>query len=198
MSIEKSELKAAFAHALGCDSDDDLEAARRDAVRATGRIQAARMMESEVTKIISKLDGDMESDAPPFRQMEDYAKAKHYLGMCLAQAATLAKASDNLRLQMEGKVMAFQHTITRLSKIKEAEDRKATAIKDESSQLDEALESDRRARPIGAHPGPPIGAQRKAEAVGKKKKKTGKRKRKCGNCGEPGHTARTCEKAKKG
>jgi len=195
MSIEKSELKAAFAHALGCDSDDDLEAARRDAVRATGRIQAARMMEAEITKIISKLGGDMESDDPPFRQMEDYAKARHYLGMCLAQAATLAKASDNLRLQMEGKVMAFQHTITRLSKIKEAEDRKASAIKDENSQLDEALERDRRARPIGAHPGPPIGAQRKAEAVGKKKK-TGKRK--CGNCGEPGHTARTCEKAKQG
>ena len=187
MSIEKSELKAAFAHALGCDSDDDLEAARRDVFRATGRIQAARMLEGEITKIVAKLDMDMESDAPPFRTMEDLKRAKFYLGACLAKAATAAKASDNLRLQMEGKVMAFEHTLNRLSKIKEAEERKAQAIKT-------AQEADHdEPRTPGAHPGPSISMQRKAEASTGKKQTS---KRKCGKCGEPGHTARTCKKKK--
>jgi len=189
VSIEKSELKAALAHSFGCDADDDLEAARRDVLRATGRGQAAQVMAHEITKIISKLDGDMDTDEPPFRQMEDYAKAKHYLGACLAQAATLGKQSDNLRLQMEGKVMAFEHTITRLSKIKEAEERKASAIKEAESATAESS----RGRPLGSHPGPSIAAQRKAEVIGKRTTS----KRKCGNCGEPGHTARACEKAKK-
>ena len=182
MSIEKSELKAAFAHSFGCDSDDDLEAAERDALRATGRGQAAQMLKNEITKIIAKLDADMDSDDPPFRTLEDQKKAKFYLGACLAKASTLAKQSDNLRLQMEGKVMAFEHTIKRLTKIREAEGRKATAIK-ASEDTPHAG-----ARPTGVHPGPSISTQRKAEAeelppingAGKKKagRKKGKKKKK--------------------
>jgi len=191
VSIEKSELKAALAHSFGCDADDDLEAAQRDVLRATGRGQAAQVMANEITKIIAKLDGDMETDAPPFRSMEDYGKAKFYLGACLAQAATLGKQSDNLRLQMEGKVMAFEHTIKRFTKIKEAEERKASAIK----EVEEAPTESGRARLTGAHPGPSITAQRKAEAAAADKKQPSKRK--CGNCSEPGHTARTCKKKKK-
>lgn len=158
MSIEKSELKAAFAHSLGCDADDDLEAAQRDVLRATGRGQAAQSMVNEITKIIAKLDSDMESSEPPFRSLEDHKKAKFYLGACIAQAATLAKQSDNLRLQMEGKVMAFKHTIKRLAKIREASDRKVAALKivEESPQDGSRL--------IGTHPGPSISTQRKAEA----------------------------------
>ena len=191
MSIEKSELKAALAHSFGCDADDDLEAAQRDVLRATGRGQAAQVVAHEITKIISKLDGDMDTDDPPFRQAEDYATAKHYLGACLAQAATLGKQSDNLRLQMEGKVMAFQHTIKRFAKIKEAEDRKASAI----TEAEKAPAESGRGRPLGAHPGPSIAAQRKAEVA--EKQTPSRRARKCGNCGATGHTARSCEKAKK-
>jgi DNA repair exonuclease SbcCD ATPase subunit len=187
MSIEKSELKSAFAHSFGCDADDDLEAAQRDVLRAVGRGQAAQTMANEITKIIAKLDMDMESDTPPFRSLEDQKKAKSYLGACLAQAATLAKQSDNLRLQMEGKVMAFEHTIRRLTKIREAEERKAEALKtaEEAPQVG--------SRVPGVHPGPSIAATRKAEAAATKKQPS---KRKCGNCGEPGHTARTCKKKK--
>jgi len=190
MSMEKSELKAALAHSFGCDADDDLEAAQRDVLRATGRGQAAQMMANEITKIIAKLDGDMESEAPPFRSLEDHSKAKFYLGACLAQAVTLGKQSDNLRLQMEGKVMAFEHTVKRLAKIKEAEERKAVAIREAETSPPEAGE----ARLPGTHPGPSIATQRKAEAAEGKKRTS---KRKCGNCGEPGHTARTCKKKKK-
>lgn len=161
MSVEKSELKAAFAHSLGCDSDDDLEAAQRDVLRFTGRIQAAVIMESQITKIITKLKSDMDSDSPPFQTTEDYMKARHYLGACLAQAATLSKQSDNLRLQMEGKVMAFKHTIKRLTKIKTDEENKAKAVK----AIQVISQTDIRHRPLGVHPGPSIAAQRKEETL---------------------------------
>lgn len=179
MSIEKSELKAAFAHSLGCDADDDLEAAQRDVLRATGRGQAAQSMVNEITKIIAKLDSDMESSDPPFRSLEDQKRAKFYLGACIAQASTLAKQSDNLRLQMEGKVMAFKHTIKRLDKIREASGRKAAALKSAENAPQNG------SRLIGTHPGPSIAATRKAEAKelaavngAEEKKKTVRKKRK--------------------
>jgi hypothetical protein len=185
MSIEKSEIKAAFVHALGCDADDDLEAAQRDVLRATGRGQAAQVMENEITKIIAKLSSDMDSDDPPFRTPEDFQKAKFYLGACLAKAATLAKTSDNLRLQMEGKVMAFEHTIKRLAKVREAEERKAQALKTTIRPDDGPDQEGVAPRPVGKHPGESIAAKRKAEAEEeaksppkKKKKRVAKKKKK--------------------
>ena len=35
MSVEKSELKAAIAHSMGCDADDDLEAAQKDVYKSS-------------------------------------------------------------------------------------------------------------------------------------------------------------------
>lgn len=176
MSIEKSELKVAFAHSLGCDADDDLEAAQRDALRATGRIQAARVMEAEITKVIGKLKLDMDSEEPPFSTPEAYQKGAFYLRACLAKAATLAKQSDNLRLQMEGKVMAFEHTIKRLAKIKESEEHKAAAI--QAAALEKPATKNNRQRPMGTHPGPSIAEQRRVNGKKTAKKVTKKKKKK--------------------
>ena len=185
MSVSKSELKLALIQELGCSADDDLEAAERDGLRATGRIQAAGMLEHEVTKIIAKLDSDMDSDSPPFPDLETQKKAKFYLGACLAACATARKQGDNLRLQMEGKVMAFKHTVKRMQKISEMEQGKidatlaiAAAIADPDSDSDIEL----RSRPVGVHPGPSIAAQRRAEALaptnGSAPKKKAKKKKK--------------------
>ena len=179
MSVGKSELKLALIQELGCSADDDLEAAERDGLRATGRNQAAGMLEHEVTKIIAKLDSDMDSDSPPFPDLETQKKAKFYLGACLAACATARKQGDNLRLQMEGKVMAFKHTVKRMQKISEMEQGKidatlaiAAAIADPDSDSDIEL----RSRPVGVHPGPSIAAHKK-KAKKKKKKQTPGRKR---------------------
>jgi len=177
----KSALKVAFAHDLGCETDDDLEAANRDALRATGRNQAAQLLTHEITKIIAKLKLDMESDAPPFRSLEDQSSAQSYLSACLAKAVTLGKTSDNLRLQMEGKAMAFRHTIQRLAKAKEIEERKVEAAKE---ALENPQGSSGRDRAVGTHPGESVAAQRKAEAldaaapVKKARKKAAKKKKK--------------------
>ncbi len=181
MSVEKSELKAAFAHAMGCDADDDLEAARRDSLRYAGRLQAAGMLELKITQIIAKLKKDMDEEDPPFRQPEDYKKAASYLSMCLAQAMTLKKQSDNLRLQMQGKVMAFEHTIKRLVKVKTQEAAKIAAV--QSIAADDATgDGPRRRRPLGTHPGHSIATIRRAEALmpknGVVKKKAKKKKAK--------------------
>ena len=208
MSVSKSELKLALIQDLGCSADDDLEAAERDVLRATGRIQAAGMLEHEVTKIIAKLGADMESASPPFPDLETQKKVKFYLGACLAACATARKQGDNLRLQMEGKVLAFKHTIKRLENIGESTQRKLNAVTaihaalaDPNSDTDIDLHS----RPVGVHPGPSLAAQRRAEALapvngaatvtapvkkkrkkkaaGTKKKKTPGRKRSPGKAG---------------
>lgn len=188
MSVSKSELKLALIQELGCSADDDLEAAERDVLRATGRIQAAGALEHQVTKIIAKLDSDMDSDAPPFSDLETQKKAKFYLGACLAACVTARKQGDNLRLQMEGRVMAFKHTIERLQKSSEITQRKRDAVRAiEAALVDPNSDADidLRSRPVGVHPGPSLSSQRKAEAavpagdgVKKKKKKRRKKKKK--------------------
>ena len=154
MSVEKSELKAAFAHAIGCDADDDLAAAEKDIDRYSGQAQASKLLEQRITAVVAKLKADQDSDSPPFRNPEEYQAARRYLAMCLSQATTLSQASDNLRLQMEGKAMAFRHTIHRLSKIKADEERKAAAIANPPPDA---------GRQTGMRPGATIAEKRREE-----------------------------------
>jgi hypothetical protein len=182
--LNKSEFKAAFAHSLGCDSDDDLEAAERDALRYTGRVQAARLLEQKISQVIAKLKRDMDDDVPPpFPDREGLKQAVHYLGMCLAQASTLARQSDNLRLQMEGKAMAFTHTIKRLAKLKDDAEHKGAAVAAAAHSV--AQDGRPPVRVVGVHPGPSLKQQRLAEMTGngngangtaKKKAKKAKKK----------------------
>jgi hypothetical protein len=166
MSVEKSKLKAAVAHQIGGDTDDDLEAARRDVLRAEGRMQAAQALEKEIQKIAAKLDADMDSDEPPFPDLESAKNAKRYLGFVLAQAATVAQRSDQLRLQAQGRAAAFEHTIKRLVKFGEAEMGKAEVVLAAQAAANAGADEDidvLRERPVGTHPGPSLADRRRSE-----------------------------------
>ena len=168
MSFKKSELKLALARALKCDLEDDLAAAERDSLRSAGRVQAAVALEQEISKIIRKLDADMASDTPPFKDPESHKQSQLYLTHALAACMTVSKRSDSLHQQMEGKVAAFKHTMARIQRICEAEAGKMAAFAREPAKEPpkerETPERHPHPRPIGKHPGPSLAARRKAEA----------------------------------
>lgn len=166
MSVDKSELKLAITHALGCDLEDDLESAERDMLIASGRVQASAALEIEIQKIVHKLDADMESIKRPFKSLEDLTQAKRYLGFTLTACSTVSKQSNDLRLRLEGKTQAFKHTMQRIKRICDAEQRKIDAVK-EATKLEGNTSKSRRSRPIGTHPGPSLADRRRAEALKK-------------------------------
>ena len=156
MSVTKSELKIALVRELCNAVAADLAAAERDVLRSTGRAQASVALEQEITKIVKKLEADMSSNNPPFDNSDALLQAKRYLGSALAACMTVTKQSDGIRIKMEGKVEAFQHTINRLQKICDSEETKINAL--------ELAEVAPRSRPVGMHPGPSVAARRRAES----------------------------------
>jgi hypothetical protein len=134
-------------------------------------------LEREVTKVIAKLDADMDSDNPPFRDLEDKKRVKHYLGACLAACVTAKKQSDNFRLQAEGRALAFRRTVDRLDKLKSIEAAKVEAVKVIAAREVESEQVPTNRLP-GMHPGPSLASQRRAEDAGSNGNGNGSAKKK--------------------
>lgn len=213
----KAETRKTIFHNLGCDADDWLEAAKKQAAGFEGAKHALRESAKNVTGIAAAVtqdmdDGKLEGLGP--LEVAEYAKKQ--LTRVVASLAAQAQHFENLQLSALGEIAALDRVVKHFAKLHEAEATKITKIQEALASGEIQLEdgalsqSEVGARLPGVRPASGIAAQRKAEeaaaakgatttAVEEPKKvvKEPKVVRKCGHCGKPGHTARGCPEKKK-
>lgn len=213
--IDKIETKLGVVHSIGCDADDWLEAAKRSAAGFDGAKQALGKATKDVQALTERVDKDLEEGKLDGMDALAIAKfAKQQIARCIASLATSTKHYENLQLTTLGEVAAYEKLVDHCAKIKTQEVEKVGKIKDAIETGELNVEPDGSAsrtdgsngkRIPGTRPAKGIAAQRKAEDAaanksngksnGKPKTSKRKRQRKCGTCGKPGHTARSCPDA---
>jgi len=189
MGFEKSEIKMSVAQEIGNNLDDALESAKVE----INRWEGGKFAHVQTTQGIDHLIGhhlkkDLEEDK---LTMEDAERIKRYLLRAKGLVENLSIQCDSLTLKAKGKVEALEKAVLITKKVYDSESRKRTSL----LTPEEPDERTGPTRAVGAHPGPSIAQQRRAEAAAAKPKK--KAPRKCGKCGVVGHTARGCKKAAK-
>lgn len=208
--IEKVEAKKALFHSLGCDADDWLDGAKKQAAGCEGAKQAVRKAAKDVqalAEVITKdLDeGKLEGKGP--LEVAEYAKLQ--VTRAVNSLLTVSQHYENLQLSALGEIAAYEKMVGHFKKLHDSEETRVAQIKQAlvsgALQVEEDGSLSQRevsTRTSGVRPATSIAAQRKAEEAatksnGKAQKtsKAPKKPRKCGHCGKPGHTARTCPNA---
>ncbi len=161
MAIEKSEIKMAVAHELGCGFDDALEKAQQDIHRWEGAKTAFKEAAAGVEALCAHIQRDLKEekfDATAANAARNYVR----------RAAAIC---ENLRLKAEvheqrahGRVEALETSVKLTKKLYDAEEAKLQALKEHQEGADDEEKSDETptngrqrppSRPVGARPPSP-------------------------------------------
>ena len=210
----KIETKKAIYHSLGCDADDWLEGAQKEAAGYEGAKKALVTSCKNVQAIAVEVTQDMDNGKlTGLGPLEVAAYAKLQVTRAVDSLAVQAQHLHNCQLSAVGEIAAYKKLVQHYTKLSEQEGSKieqieealasgAIVVEDDGSisQADTASGG----RVPGSRPKPGIAAQRRAEAKGeepstKSPAKTSKKAaavRKCSICRKPGHMAPSCPQNK--
>jgi hypothetical protein len=172
MNLEKADVKIGTANEIGCQIEDSLEAAQKEALRAEGTLAAFPQVQQTLEGVFKAVDKDIE--AGDF-DLDTAALIKKYLVRAAQAIQTLSKQSEANRLVLGGKIVALEHTVKLVSAYKQAEELKASNFrKAVEAQQQEAVQSGQKEetvagrpqelnRPAGMHPGVSVKARRQAQ-----------------------------------
>ncbi len=161
MSIEKSEVKVAAAHEIGCRLDDALEATTKDLYRLEGAVTALKQAVQIVESIGKVVDKDMDDGR---FGLEEATHIKQYLHRATLMVTNLQTNAESNRVAQTGKIQAMETAVKIAKNFKDAEDAKAQTLRTALAQARANGTSEER-RPVGGHPGLTIKEQRLAEAA---------------------------------
>lgn len=169
MTLEKAELKAAFAHDMGCKFDDVLAEEESELHRNEGAavslLQAAEVIGSLIAKVDKELDAK-DIDIPTAK------KVKEYVNQAAMVLKSLSTRADQARVKSIGKIEAMKNVVALTQKTYEGELQKAKRIKEAE---DEGFDHPS-GRPPGVHPGQSLKQKRQAEEAAEASKKATKKK----------------------
>jgi len=206
----KIETKKAILHNLGCDADDWLDGAKKEAAGYEGAKKALVTSCKNVQGLADQVTADMdEGKLTGLGPLEVAAYAKLQITRAVDSLAVQAQHMNNCQLSAIGEIAAYEKLVKHYGKLHDLEGSKierieeaiasgALVVEDDGSLSQTGAESG--GRVPGARPKPGIAAQRKAEAEPKadaqekpaKARTKSKKTFKCGNCGKQGHTSRGC------
>jgi hypothetical protein len=218
----KSETKRALFHSLGCDADDWLESAKKQAVACDGAKKALREAAKNVQGIAEVITKDMDEGKLAGLEALEVAKyAKDQVTRAVTALVSQSQHYENLQLAAAGEVSAFDKVVKHFTKLHDTEAMRIQQIREavDSGEIqlefgddDEMISQTatpanggHSRRPTGVRPAVGIAAQRKAEDAAKAPAKAApkakapakaQKVRKCSSCGKPGHTVRRCPEKK--
>ena len=161
MSIEKSEIKVAAAHEIGCRLDDALEATTKDLYRLEGAVTALKQAVQIVESMGKVVDKDMDDGR---FGLEEATHIKQYLHRATLMVTNLQTNAESNRVAQTGKIQAMETAVKIAKNFKDSEDSKAQTLRTALAQARANGTSEER-RSVGAHPGLTIKEQRLAEAA---------------------------------
>lgn len=174
MTVEKSKLKAAFAHDIGCQVDDQLEAAKKKIEQARGGRNALKSATQFVAKLMEHVDKDREEGLlDPTKLDGELAVAallKRYIQRCAGVVDNLATQGEIQLQQAMGEARGLEQVVQRLKAVHDQEIAKAQAVDEAVKHGTIEVEDGRPAgvdRAVGAHPGNPA-ADRKGNGASRK------------------------------
>jgi len=182
MNPQKSELKQAILHELGCDLDDTLEEATKRANGHTGARGALRLAAKNAQAIAEVVDAELKSGKLAERCAEDgegpldpvlVAKyAKLQITRVVDGLDIASQSERNREIMAQGEVAALKSVVALIQKRHTLEAAKLEAFNRAIAEGAIQLEED--GAPSGARPGPSIAAQRKAEEAASAAQDAGK------------------------
>jgi hypothetical protein len=156
MSLLKSELKQLFTHEVGVRIDDALEAAKRDLNVLDGRQQAFLDGAKAVEALQTYVNKDVDEDKFDLKTAEH---VKRYVTRAVTALQNLSQQAVGAKLTAQGKVLGFEHTITLLKGIMDAERAKAEAIRAAAATGAAVVEDDSAAATSAGGEGRPVGVR---------------------------------------
>lgn len=174
MSIDKSKIKQAAYHDVGCDADEMRESALKEIAKYGGGKAALQKAVKDLTAIASRIDDDL--DEGKFDEMEplqvaEYAKLS--VQRCVDSLTNAAGHWQNNELTALGAFTAFEKVVKTIKKKHDLEsariDELGAAIEagdveeGEDGELEASEESPPHRRPTGVRPAPSLAERRKAE-----------------------------------
>lgn len=171
MSKEKAELKKLIFHELGAQVEDMQEGALKERQSLAGGKMALRQAAAHILGLQEAADKDLDSGVIP--DGDCLKVVKLYIERARQTCLGAAQNLENKEIAATGAHTFGGNVVALFKKMYDEEDNKAKALESE--------EHDPRRRPLGAHPGPSLAQQRKAEDAKEKelqgkKKKVGKKK----------------------
>jgi len=173
-SLEKSQVKVATIHEVGCSVDDLLEGANHRQHQAKGAAHALRAHAKNIQALITAADNDLEQGIPDDETLEH---VKKWLLRAYHATTNFADHWSNLEQQAIGEINALKRAVEVVSKLHKVEDLKLQRIVQGLQEDDLAEEDDEisqtgaatpRGRPVGVRPGKTIKEIRQAEEVAAK------------------------------
>jgi len=171
--IDKSEVKKAIFHSAGCEADDWLEGAHKNANAFEGAKQALRKAAKDVQGIVQFVQKDL--DDGKFSGMEPADIAKYAILQVTRAVDSLQTTSlhyTNRQIAVQGEVAAYERLVNHFQKLHDEEDRKISrfnsAVESGEIIIDEDGIPEKMAgngHVSGARPAGGIAAQRRAEAA---------------------------------
>jgi len=177
-TIEKAEIKIHTANEIGVDLEDMME----QAVKAEHMHEGAKIALADAYKKVNALadhlhkaveDGDVKlEDLDTVEKIEGFTR--HYIAHCANVVDSLRLMAQNAQLGSAGMVAAYKNAMKVPMKIMDAERKKLEAVQSVLEAAQAAGEGDVELRPgapaprpVGIHPGNPLGARRAAEKSAK-------------------------------
>jgi len=146
MSLLKAELKQLVTTEVGIRVEDALEAAKHGLAVYEGR-QIAMM---DASKAVDALAGVVDSDITADKfDLETGAHIKRYLTRASSALQNLSQQAANLRIAQAGKIQGFEHTVTLLKNMIDAE--KETVANLKAAEAAPPPENPA-SRTVGTHP----------------------------------------------
>lgn len=171
--IDKAEVKKSILHSAGCEADDWLEGAHRNANAFEGAKQALRKAAKDVQGIVQFVQKDL--DDGKFSGMEPADIAKYAIlqvTRSVDSLQTTAAHYTNRQIAVQGEVAAYEKLVNHFQKLHDEEDRKIarfnSAVKSGEIVIDEDGVPEKKSgngHVSGVRPSGGIAAQRRAEAA---------------------------------
>lgn len=159
--MEPHEIRAGFAHELGCKLDDMLEAAKLEVARGEGSRTALQMAAKKVSELALAVNKDL--DEGKLDNLEGSLAIagviKDYLTRAVTALESGVVAAESHRLQVQGRVQAFEMIVGNVKKIHDLEQGQANLRK----VVGDTAPVEGQARTTGIAPGLPLRERRRLE-----------------------------------
>jgi hypothetical protein len=171
--IDKAEIKKSILHSAGCEADDWLEGAHKNAHAFEGAKQSLRKAAKDVQAIVQFVqkdldDGKFEGMEPP--EMASYAILQ--ITRCVDSLQSSSLHYTNRQIAAQGEVAAYEKLVNHYQKLVAEEERKIDRFNSAVASGEIIVEEDGTATKkagnghiSGVRPAGGIAAQRKAEAA---------------------------------
>lgn len=175
--VDKSEIRKEIFHSSGCDADDWLEAAKKNASAFEGAKQALRKAAKDVQAFVAVVQKDLDEGNLEGKEAPEVAS---YAILQVQRAVdSLMNAGvhyNNRQVAAQGEVAAYDKLVKHFQILRDREAAKIEANKEALLEgeiiLDEQGDLEKKAgngRITGVRPTMSVAAQRRAEAAGEKK-----------------------------